>query len=98
MKRRSYSDNELTSRGLKPNGTVKRTFRYKASMIAKKVFNIGDIIEAIDKSASPYGRIPHKITEGKTYEVIGTRDCIVEIMNDNGDRVSYYANRFRRAS
>jgi hypothetical protein len=95
--RRTFSDEELLSKGLKPNGAVKKTLRHNVSMIAARLFAPGDSVIAIDKTASPYGRLPNKITVGKVYKVLKVKDCIIQIKNDSGRLVNYYANRFKKA-
>lgn len=89
-------ENKGARSGLYPKGSVKKTLRYKASKIATNIFKCGDIVEAIDKSASPYGRIPNRLTIGKKYKVIHSKECIIKILNDSNDSVCYYSNRFKK--
>jgi hypothetical protein len=91
-----YSDEELVRKGLSPNDSVKKTLRYNISVVAAKTFEVGSIVEAVDKTVSPYGRIPRQITAGKKYKVNKVIDCVIEIENDSHNYVRYYANRFKK--
>jgi len=75
---------------------IKKTLRYKASVISANSFKRGDIVEAIDTTASCYGKIPYQLTIGKKYTVYKSKECVIEIVNDSGRFVNYYANRFKK--
>lgn len=96
MPRKKYSNKYLIERGLKPNGSCKKTLRYKFSKISIKYFEIGDIVELVDKGPSPYGRIPNQLSFEKKYRITNKKESVIEVINNSGKYVFYYANRFKK--
>ena len=96
MPRKIYSNKYLIEKGLKPNGSYKKTLRYMFSKISIQHFEIGDVVELFDKGPSPYGRTPNKLSFGKKYKIENKKECAIEVINDSGCYVYYYANRFKK--
>lgn len=76
--------------------TVEKTLRNLASNLASSKFKVGDMVEFIDDSKSPRGRIPKTLTLGKYYKVVHVEKPVIRILNDKEYFVNFYANRFRK--
>lgn len=81
----------------KKKSSVDNSLRVLTSNLTTSKIKKGDMVEFVDSSPSPLGRVPRTLTIGKKYEALGVRECVICVENDRGDFVSYYANRFKKS-